>query len=93
MNGLNRTELASTSACRSKLESALRSTQGQREALERRCAEQERGVGERLDAVEASLMVGVCHWSTVVVVGWCLEEWVQRSWGVPLVGWRGVCRD
>ena len=44
-------------ACRAKHESALRSTQGQREALDRRVAEQERGIEARLDAVEAALLV------------------------------------
>lgn len=41
---------------RAKHESALRSTQGQREALDRRVAEQERGIEARLDAVEAALL-------------------------------------
>eukprot|EP00887_Chlorella_sp_A99_P000063 scaffold16.g63.t1 len=40
---------------KTKQEGLLRSAQGQREALERRVADQEAAVGERLDCVEASL--------------------------------------
>lgn len=42
---------------RAKQEAALRSTQAQREALDRRVAEQERGIEARLDGVEAALQV------------------------------------
>lgn len=45
-------------AHRTKQEAALRSTQAQREALDRRVAEQERGIEARLDAVEEALQVG-----------------------------------
>ncbi len=44
--------------CRAKLESALRSTQAQREGLDRRVLEQERSIEARLDSVEAALQVG-----------------------------------
>ncbi|PRW33702.1 Kinetochore NDC80 [Chlorella sorokiniana] len=40
---------------KAKLESALRSTQAQREGLDRRVLEQERGIEARLDSVEAAL--------------------------------------
>ncbi|KAL4420345.1 hypothetical protein ABPG77_006152 [Micractinium sp. CCAP 211/92] len=42
-------------ADKTKQEAALRSTQAQREALDRRVAEQERGIEARLDAVEEAL--------------------------------------
>ena len=59
---LKRTPIPVCPSCvfRTKQEAALRSTHSQREALDRRLSEQERGIQARLDAVEAALQVCGC---------------------------------
>jgi hypothetical protein len=60
-----------TTPSRTKQEAALRSTQAQRQALDARVAAQERGIEERLDAVEAALQVGAWESGLGVGTGQC----------------------